>query len=538
MHSDAARISILAAAIGLLFSAVGCGEQQISSSTAPPTVSLDSGMVRGIDAGRAEEFLGIPYAAPPVGDLRWKPAAPVAPWSGIRDATTLPVACAQLPSTNGPGSDAEDCLYLSVYRPAHTAAAKRLPVMIWIHGGGDLNGSGNQQDASALAAETDIVVVVINYRLNVFGFLALPALTAEAADHSSGNLGLLDQQAAMAWVQRNIAAFGGNPANVTIAGESAGGGAVCFHLGSPTAAGLFHKAVIQSGAFVVPPGASAFLGGGSTEPCGAVALADAQKGGTKFATGAGCKDPDTQAECLRSKSVADLLAVSSTFAAQPNLSGAAAPESVLDAIQAGRWNRVPVIIGTTHDELQIAATAIPGGFPVNPAIYPTAVGFIFGSAKTPQIVAEYPASNYSDPGFAFGALLTDAALACPTDSVRRLLSGLTDTYGYEFDDPNAPPGVQNGAPSGAYHSSDVHYLFDYTPFQGPTTAAQDALGSQMRRYWGAFATQGRPNANGDPAWPLFDPQHPQVMSLRPGGSILIDDFAAFHQCAFWDNLGV
>jgi para-nitrobenzyl esterase len=533
MQGDAARIPIFAVTLGLLLAAAGCGEQQVERGA--PLVRTESGMIRGIDAERAQQFLGIPYAAPPVGALRWKPPTPVAPWPDIRDATTLPVACAQLPSTNGPGSDAEDCLYLSVYRPANTTASSRLPVLLWIHGGGAVNGSGNQFDASTLA-DTGTVVVTINYRLNLFGFLALPALTAEAADHSSGNLGLVDQQAAMVWVQHNIAAFGGNPGNVTIAGESSGGGSVCFHLASPTAADLFQRAVIQSGAFVVPAGVSAFLGGGSSVPCGAATLADAEKAGSAFATSVGCQDPGSAAACMRSKSAADLLAASSSFSAGINVSGAVFPEAVLAAIQAGRWNRVPVIIGTTHDELQIAATAVPGGFPVSPAIYPVAVSFIFGAAKTPKILAEYPASNYSDPGFAFGALLTDAALACPTDTVRTLLAGLTDTYGYEFDDPDAPPGVQNGAPSGAYHSSDVHYLFDYTPYQGPTTPAQDALASQMQRYWGAFAAQGRPEVDGDPAWPRFDPQQPQVMSLRPGGSTLIDDFAEFHHCAFWNSL--
>ncbi len=533
MQRVAARIPTLVAVTGLLLVAAGCGEQQVVQGD--PVVSTESGMIRGIDTGRAQQFLGIPYAAPPVGALRWRPPAPVAAWPDIREATTLPVACAQLPSTNGPGSDAEDCLYLSVYRPATARAASRLPVLLWIHGGGAVNGSGNQQDASALAADTGTIVVVINYRLNVFGFLALASLSTDASD-SSGNLGLLDQQATMVWVQHNISAFGGNPANVTIAGESAGGAAVCYHLASPTAAGLFHRAIIQSGAFVVPAGVGTLLGGSSTTPCGAASRAQAEQTGDKFAASLGCTDPGSQATCLRSKSAADLLAVSSSFTAQPNTSGAVLPEDVLTAIQAGRWNRVPVIIGTTHDELQFAATAAPGGFPMSPAIYPGAVSFIFGSTKAKQILAEYPASNYSDPGYAFGALLTDAALSCPTDSVRRLLSGLTATYGYEFDDPNAPPGVQNGMPSGAYHSSDVHYLFDYTPFQGPTTAAQQALGSQMQRYWSAFAAQGRPLSKGDPAWPAFDPQNSQVMSLRPGGSALIDDFAEFHHCDFWDSL--
>jgi len=493
----------------------------------------ESGLVRGTTANGAEQFLGVPYAAPPIDDLRWRAPARVPRWRGIRDAKTLPNACAQLPSTNGPGSTAEDCLYLSLYRPAsfHAFWKRRLPVLIWIHGGSLLNGSGSQQDASEMAVSTDTIVVMINYRLNVFGFLALPSLSAEAPDGSSGNLGLLDQQASMAWVQRNIAAFGGDPRNVTIAGESAGGGSVCFHLASPTAKGLFDRAVIQSGAFDLT-----LLHQGVGGPCGTITLAQAEQAGRSFAASVGCSDSATEAACMRSKSAEELLAASASFTAEVNTSGAALPVPVLAAIQSGTWNQVPVILGSNHDELQPTAALTPGlGYPLDPLIYSIAVDVLFGG-DAPQVLAEYPAANYADPAFALGALLTDNAFACPTDKLRHLLSTLTPTYGYEFDDPNAPPGVQSGMPSGAYHSADVQYLFDYTPSHGVLSPDQKALSLEMIRYWAAFADQGRPEVQAAPIWPRFDELSHGVLSLRPVASTAIDDFADFHHCDFWNSL--
>ena len=494
-----------------------------------PLVPTRSGWVEGERRDGAELFLGIPFAAPPVGDLRWRPPVPAPRWHGVRDATALPPACAQLASTNGPGSAEEDCLTLSVYRPVRRgfAALRPLPVLVWIHGGSALNGSGNQFDAAELAAKTGTIVVTLNYRLGVFGFLALPGLTAESSDGSSGNLGLLDQQAALRWVRRNARAFGGNPFDVTIAGQSAGGHSVCVHLASPTAAGLFQRAVIHSGAFDVTAGGGA--------PCDTAPLAEVEVAGTEFADGAGCSDAATQVECLRAQSAEALLAASTAFTARPPTGGALLPEPVLPAIAAGRWNRVPVLLGSTHDELQPAAALAGLGFPMPAFLYPIAVFFVFG-ADASAVLAEYPAAAYPDPAFAFGALLTDGGVACPTHTLRTFLAQHTRTYGFEFDDPNAPPGVQAGMPSGAYHTADVQYLFTYSPPQGAFTPEQEALSNQMMRWWAAFAKRGAPLERGEPFWPRFDAASEQVMSLRPGGSALIDDFAADHHCDFWETL--
>ena len=518
-----------AAALGIVLLLL-LSTQNARAHTAPPPVAFThAGFLVGLRADGADEFLGIPFAAAPVGELRWRPPQPVAPWRGFRRATSLPDECAQLASTNGPGSTSEDCLYLNVYRPARPFAPlqRPLPVLIWIHGGGGVNGSGNQTDGAELAATTETIVVTVNYRLGVFGFLALPGLTAESADGSSGNVGLLDQQAAMRWVQRNIRWFGGDPRNVTIAGQSAGGHSVCLHLASPTAKGLFDRAIIHSGAFDL-------LGADSSgEPCATDTLADAEATGATFAASALCGDPATQVDCLRAKSPAELLAASASFSASPNASGEFLPAPVLETIASGQWNRVPVMVGSTHDELQPAAALVPLlGYPLPDFLYQIAVSFVF-PGRALQVLAEYPSSNYADPAFAFGAALTDAGFSCPTDRLRRFLAPRTPTFGFEFADPNAPPGFTGTMPSGAYHTSDVQYLFRYSPPNGPFTAEQQQLSHQMQRYWAAFARNGFPFVRGQTFWPRFDESHARVMSLEPTGNAVKTDFRAFHHCDFW-----
>jgi len=209
-------------------------------------VKTADGVVRGLTSSKVDSFLGIPFAAPPVGELRWRPPAPAAPWHGVRNAITDPPGCPQnegglLP---GVGSSTEDCLYLSVYRPAGSNTQTRLPVLFWMHGGGFGSGAGWLYDGSTLAQRNDVVVVTINYRLGALGYLTSPALDAEQGN--SGNYGFLDQIAALKWVHRNITAFGGDPSRVAISGQSAGGGSACAMLASPQAKGLFSSAIIQS----------------------------------------------------------------------------------------------------------------------------------------------------------------------------------------------------------------------------------------------------------------------------------------------------
>ena len=258
----------------------------------PLVVRTDHGLVRGLRQHGAREFLGIPYAAPPTGADAWRPPQPFPPWQGVRAATKPGHDCAQTGSlaTGVPSTSLfENCLFLNVYTPPR-AAGRPLPVMVWIHGGGFTGGAGRIYDGAVLAAKRHVIVVTINYRLSAFGFLALPSLDAESPDNSSGNYGLMDQQAAMRWVQGNAFAFGGDPGKVTIFGESAGGASVCANMASPTALGLFSHAIAESGCIFPTPGKKA-----------------AERQGTALAKSLGCTSAATAAACMRTKPVAAIL---------------------------------------------------------------------------------------------------------------------------------------------------------------------------------------------------------------------------------------
>jgi para-nitrobenzyl esterase len=514
---------VLAATLVLIALSLGAAAR---AGVGTPDVPTDTGPVRGLAGADADRFLGIPYAAPPIGALRFAPPAPAAPWKTPLAAYTLPPACPQLASTNGPESTDEDCLRLSLYRPPAGTPGAPFPVIVWIHGGGLLNGSGAQQDATAFARDAGTIVVTVNYRLGVFGFLAHPALTAESADASSGNTGFLDQQAALGWVQRNVAAFGGDPARVTVAGQSAGGASVCAHLASPESAGLFARAAIHSGGFVIP--------GSGIPPCGLESLAEAETAGTAFAAAAGCADSASAPACLRALSAADLLAASGAFGASLNASGAALPAALQGAIAAGTWNEVPIVIGTTRDEAQAGVQAFPG-YPLSENAYELALSVLFGESA-PKVLKKYPTARYDDPAFAVSAVATDTGFACPTHELRTLLAKHTTVYAFEFADPGPPPGEVENFPLGAYHTADVQYLFGYTPFQGALKPAQQALSDEMIAYWAAFAANGDPAVAGAPKWPRYKNATKKVLELRPDGSRTIRSFAGFHKCRFWKKL--
>src|SRR5216684_4493519 len=282
----------------LSFAAVAIAASAATAEEREPAVATSDGRVRGTSSDGVDRFLGIPYGAPPVGNLRWRPPQPHGRWRGVRDATAFANHCPQLVSPFGLASTTEDCLYLNVFRPARDdqegdegddegddeGHEGRLPVMVWIHGGALLVGESDDYDPVRLVRH-GVIVVTINYRLGVLGFVAHPALTAESPDHASGNYGLMDQQAALRWVRRNIRSFGGDPSRVTIFGESAGGLSVHSHLASPLSAGLFHRAIVESGAYSL------------TQP----SLSQAEAQGQALADHVGCTDQT--AECLRASSV-------------------------------------------------------------------------------------------------------------------------------------------------------------------------------------------------------------------------------------------
>jgi para-nitrobenzyl esterase len=483
-------------------------------------VSTDRGVVRGALAGPVRQFLGIPYAAPPVGALRWRAPQAHAAWSAVRDATAFGSPCPQTAGRGNPGSADEDCLSLNVYAPARADRGKKLPVMFWIHGGSLVTGAGSLYGPAELVAR-DVVVVTINYRLGALGFLAHPALSAETPAGASGNYGMVDQVAALRWTQRNIRRFGGDPGNVTIFGESSGGTSVHTQLVSPLARGLFAKAIAQSGA--APPAQAT--------------QAEANAAGAAFADAAGC--PDQTASCLRGLPVATLLAHQAGLYF-PNIDGTVLTQSIGSALATGAFNRVPLIEGTNHDEWRffVATAELASGRPIAADGYEAAIqSFLIGAPQSfVDLLANvvYPLSAYGgDPSVALGALGTDPAFACPARTAVRAVSQFAPAFQYEFADEDAPavlPPV--GFPQGAAHATELQYLFPNVA-RGPLSPAQQQLSAAMIGYWTRFARTGDPNSDGAPAWPLYSAASDRFLSLVPPVPAAAGGFAVEHNCAIW-----
>ena len=492
-----------------------------------PIVRIVGGAVRGTVVRGAYEFLGLPYAAPPTGDLRWRPPQSPGEWHGVRDATQFAPSCPQ-PTKSNPflptGPLSEDCLYLNVYAPTLDRDGHR-PVLVWIHGGGFTEDGARNYDGSKLAAD-GIVVVTINYRLGALGFLAHPALASRPSG-PTGNYGLMDQLAALRWVKHNIARFGGDPHNVTIAGQSAGGVAVLDLLVSHSSRGLFQRAIVQSGAFAL-----------TQQP-----LAAGEAAGEAFAAKAGC--PDQTAECLRHLPVADLVNNFPGAAIPGVIDGEILTESTGTALAAGRFAHVPVLNGINHNEefifvAGLHVTVSHGTFipipeePVNADSYQLDIAAVLGvsAERAAAIAAEYPLDAYPSPDVALSMLVSDANFACPALQVDRWTSERVPTFAYQFNDDSAPERFAP-LPPAATHSSELQYIFDQpnAPIPGTLNANQQALAASMRAAWAGFA------ANGDPstpalAWPSFN-QAEQVMSLVPPEPQVWTGFSDAHHCSFW-----
>jgi para-nitrobenzyl esterase len=490
-------------------------------------VRIDTGVVRGTTDGNEYAFLGLPYAAPPIGNLRWRPPQPPQPWHGVRDATQYAPSCPQPPSPfAGPGPFSEDCLYLNVFTPALHGYGQR-PVLVWIHGGGFTEDASRNYDGSQLAAN-GVVVVTIDYRLGALGFLAHPALASRPGG-PSGNYGLMDQQAALRWVQNNIAQFGGDPHNVTIAGQSAGGVSVLAHLVSTGSRGLFQKAIVESGAFALNQ----------------ESLATAEAQGEKFAAQAGC--PDQSAQCLRNLPVADL--VNPNFVEIPGVvDGQVLTQTIGSALAAGHFARVPIIDGINHDEELIfvaglglavsGGTFVPIPQPVNDTTYESVIASVLGvsSTRAAAIASEYPPAAYGSALGALTFLLSDANFACPALQVDRLTSHRVPTFAYQFNDDSAPQlfaPPDSGLPAIATHSSEIQYLFDEpnAPFPASLNATQEALADSMRAAWANFAATGNPSSQSVP-WPSIGNDERFLSLLSPQPNVE-DDFSSIHHCDFW-----
>ncbi len=453
-------------------------------SAAPDTVKVDGGEIAGVSAGGVRAFKGIPFAAPPVGELRWKPPQPVAAWKGVKTADTFGPQCVQTPYSAGsvymmePAKQSEDCLYLNVWTT--TQSGDRQPVMVWIHGGAWTRGAANiaTYDGAALAKK-GVIVVTVNYRLGPLGFLAHPELTAESPRHSSGNYAVLDHVAALKWVQRNVAAFGGNPANVTIFGESAGSWSVNATQATPLATGLFQKAIGQSGGqFARTP-----------------TLSDAEKGGLALAKAVGA---DSLA-ALRAVPAEKLVAVTS-FRPSVNVDGWVLPADVRTIFAEKKHNNVPILVGSNANEWTTLSDAAQ--FPKTMEDYQKRM-----EAQFPGLASElneaYPVKTDADIAGALLGIGRDTTFSLEMRTWARMVTAAgKKAFLYQFT--HVPPGP-DAQYRGAYHAAENQYVFGN--LRNPQFAYTDAdrkLSGAMSDYWINFARTGDPNGKGLPEWTAYD----------------------------------
>ena len=466
----------------------------LQGATSAPQVKVESGIVEGKPEGTVNAFLGIPYAAPPVGNLRWRPPAPPATWTGVRPATEFGPRCMQgriysdmVFRDSGPS---EDCLSVNVWAPAD---AKKLPVMVWIYGGGFLAGGTSEprQDGKNLAKQ-GAVVVSMNYRLGVFGFFTHPDLAAESSTGAAGNYGLLDQTAALRWVQRNIAAFGGDPGNVTIFGESAGSFSVSALMASPRAKGLFHKAIGESGA--------AFY----SHDLPFLPLREQEQEDAKFARSAlGLKE----LAALRALPAGQLVEASlreedgeRVFHFRPNVDGDFLPEPIPAIFAQGKQNDVPLLAGWNRDEGHFS----PANGKSATASAREKAEKEFGT-RSAEFLRLYTGTSEADVERSLSDFDGDQFIAFSTwrwlEAQKR--SGTQVVYRYSFD--LALPFLDKPVSFGAYHSAEIEYVFGQLDSKALPFRAEDRkLSEQMQQYWANFARSGDPNGSGLPKWPAYE----------------------------------
>ena len=476
-------------------------------------VNIDSGGVQGaasVDYPQAVLFLGIPYAAPPVGDLRWKPPQPPVHWNAVRKADELSPACPQSdfmyraiqrtvskvggdPSQVKPvGKTSEDCLYLNVITTGlHSKSLQ--PVMLWIHGGGGVNGRGD--DRGAVLASMGVVLVSINYRLGVFGWLSRPSLTAESPHQSSGNYGLLDQIAALQWVHRNIVKFGGDPDNVTIFGQSSGGEYVGCLMLSPLARGLFQRAIMQSGVPLDLRPSVHHPGGGADS---------AEKAGIDLAHKLSAGDGQDAIKKLRSASTDDVFKAAADLGFDAVVDGWVLPDQPLVMFSHHQQADVPVMVGSTAREF----SNLIGPDEVTLETFRDWVKDSFRPLAD-DVLRMYPVPTPADARAVFIRAATELGAAAPSRwTVAAMQGKKSNAYLYNLTWNVPTPGGQE---LGAFHGTDVAMLFDSPKL--PQDEAGNALADAMRRYWVQFARTGSPNASGLPNWPAYDAATGQYLEL-------------------------
>lgn len=521
------RTALISSLLLAVFTSAGLAQ------TAAPIVSTSHGAVSGVLSQSVRQYLGIPFAAPPVGNLRWQPPQPPVPWPGIRDGSVPSKRCAQPKTSFGAESLTEDCLYLNVHVPSDIGA-RRLPVMVWIHGGAFISGAAPDYDMRTLASKAQAVVVSVNYRLGPFGFFRTPELAAQSAPV---NFGLQDQQAALRWVRDDIERFGGDPGNVTILGESAGGISTCLHLASPQSKNLFHKAISQSGPCRLSTQRTA---------------ADVEDAANQLSTEAGCVPGSGQLACLRSKSASEILAAQGDEwgLLKNNFKWTAVPDGITlhgrpdELIRTGQFNRVPVLLGSNRDEGRLFVATeqhltylLPLGF----GKFDQALSTLSGgdSLFQKKLAATYTLWNYLTLDRALGAALTDGHFSCNVANDAKALGQYVPVYQYEFTEANTPGVIDPYMSMGAFHGAELRFLFQ-AKLPGPTifwplNSAQQKLADQMSGYWGNFARSADPNGADLPKWPRLQPSAASALLLDSKGisNTGVDKLRDIHHCDLW-----
>lgn len=522
--------SVLLRRLGVLVATLALASTLTAGpASAVPVVTVAGGAVSGFSRDGIDQYFGVPMA---VAD-RYASPRPAPGWTGVREAVRHDDQCPQavplpidLPPIPALPANSEDCLGIDLYVPPN-AAGRSLPVMVYLYGGAFVVGNTTQYDSpSQLVRDGDVIVAIPNYRVGSFGFLALPELAAESGG-ATGNQGIEDQQFALRWVRDNIAAFGGDPSNVTIFGESAGGMSVCTHLASPRSAGLFHKAIVQSGPCSRSP---------LVPPSREVAFAR----GAAFAEEMGCGDGPGRLACLRSLPVDRLLGSATHSFTSPNatwtpvVDGVVLTDTPEGALRAGASADVPILLGSNSEEggtfvvlFDYAAGRVPTAESVAASVrevYPE---------DADAILATYPVAAYPTPADALSAVWTDSLFACPTvvtaDAAR---AGGARVWQYRFTDaPLAPSGPLL---PGAFHAADVPYLFSRLGgIPVPWTGSAAALADRMKRTWATFAHTGDPNGPGLPAWPDSGASGHPVLQIDRDRAEPVTDVADVHRCGFW-----
>lgn len=485
-------------------------------------VETSSGIYRGATLGDVLVFRGMAYAAPPAGPLRWKPPAPAVPHTGVQDAFEFGPVCLQY-GDDGRLTGSEDCLTLNVWTPATKPGFTGRPVMFFIHGGGNVQGSGSvaTYDGQHLARSFGAVVVTVNYRLSALGYLAHPFLDGESPRSTSGNYGVLDLISALEWVRRNIRSFGGDPERVLVFGESAGGVNTCALVASPLAAGLFSAALMQSGGCFQP------------------ALLEVEEFGQTIVEAAGCssQNPATVRDCMRGKSAEEIVSavppVILVYSGSGQLYGPAVdgwvlPKSPYDALVDGSHNHVPFVIGSNADETSRSVPPI-----ATAAAYEAAVRLQFG-LLAPLVLAQYPAASYETPKKAYVAVTTDARFVCPSRRIARAAARSQDEPVFRYFFTHVLDSSLARA-DGAFHGLELPFVFgtiDSIRGFRPSPAEKE-LSKSMGTAWFELARGGKPLLPGV-HWPEYDPVTDPY--IRFGNGIGTGTGVRTENCDFWDRL--